>query len=100
MERRCVAAMASTKSRWHVLRIAVPGKPEGNGGMRISAILVVETTDEEVCPLGDGSGTSDAAGVGAEIVCLSEGGIIRDAGEDDEPDEQDGGGEEDEADSA
>lgn len=95
-----MAAMASTKSRWHVLRIAVPGKPEGDGGVGISAIVIVEATDEEVCPLGDISGAGDAAGVGAEVVCLSEGSIMRDAGEDDEPDEQDGGAKENEAGSA
>lgn len=92
--------MASTKSRWHVLRIAVPGKPEGDGGVSISAIVIVEATDEEVCPLGDVSGAGDATGVGAKIVCLSERSIMRDAREDDEPDEQDGGGKENEAGSA
>lgn len=95
-----MAAMASAKSRWHVLRIAVPGKPEGDGGVSISAIVIVEATDEEICPLRDVTGAGDAAGVGAKIVCLSEGGIMRDAGEDDEPDEQDGGGEENQAGSA
>lgn len=79
--------MASTKSRWHVLRIAVPGKPKGDGGVGISAIVIVEATDEEVCPLGDVSGAGDAAGVSAKVICLSEGRIMRDAGEDDEPDE-------------
>lgn len=95
-----MAAMASTKSRWHILCIAVPGKPERYSGVSISAIVIVEATDEEVCPLGDVSGAGDATGVGAKVVGLSEGSIMRDTGEDDEPDEQDGGGKENEAGSA
>lgn len=97
MERRCVPAMASTKSSWYVLRITVPGKAKRDGGMGISAVVVVEAADEEVCPLGDASGACDAAGVGAKEVGLVKGSRTRDAGKDEEPDEEEGGGEEDEA---
>lgn len=86
MERRRVTAMATTKSRRHILRIAVPGKAERNGGMRRTAVSVVGATDEEVGPLGNVTGPCDAAGVGTKVVGMAEWRIIRDAGKDDEPD--------------
>jgi hypothetical protein len=65
--------------------------------MGVAAVLVVAAADEEVGPLGDGAGAGDAAGVGAEVVCLAEGGVVCDAGEDEEPDEEERGREEGEA---
>jgi hypothetical protein len=82
MERRRVTAMATTKSWRHILRVAIPGGAERNGGVGIAAVLVVEAAYEEICPLRDVLGACDAAGVGAEVVGLSEGRRIGDAGED------------------
>lgn len=100
MERRRVAAMATTEPRRHVLRIAGPGKAERNGWMRRTTVVVVQAADEEVGPLGNVAGACDAAGVGAKIVCVAEGRVVRDAGEDDEPDKELRDAEEYEADGA
>lgn len=85
MERRCVTAMTTTKSRGHIPRIAVPGKAERNGGMRTTAVFIVGAADEEVSPLGNVTGPCDSAGVGTKIVRVAKGRIVRDAGKDDEP---------------
>lgn len=79
MERRRVAAMATTESRRHILRIAVPGKAERNGWVRITTVLIVEAADEEVGPLGNVAGACDAAGVGTKVVGVAEGCVVRDA---------------------
>lgn len=90
--------MATTKSRRHILRIAVPGKAERNGGMRTAAVSVVGAADEEVGPLGNVTSSCDASGVGTKIVRMAEGRVVRDAGQDDEPDKELGDAEKYEAD--
>lgn len=80
--------MATTKSRRHIPCIAVPGKAERNSGMRRTAVSIVGAADEEVSPLGNVTGPCDASGVGTKVVRMAEGRIIRDAGQDDEPDKQ------------
>lgn len=94
---RGVAAMGAAETRRDILGVTVPGEAKGDGGMGIAAVLVATAADEEVGPLGDVAGAGDAAGVGAEVVRLAEGGVVCDAGEDEEPDEEEGSGEKGEA---
>lgn len=86
MERRRVTSMTTTKSRGHILRIAIPGKAERNGGMSRTAVCVVGAADEEVSPLGNVTSPCDSAGVGTKVVRMAKGRIVRDAWKDDEPD--------------
>lgn len=78
-------------------RISAPCLSKGWRSASLAAVLVTLTTEVEVGPLSDGSGTGDTAGVGLEEVNLVERGGVLDAGEDDEPEEEERSGHEHEA---
>ena len=96
VERGGVAAVAADEAGGDAAGPAVPGLAEGRGGTGVAAVVVVAAAEEEVGPLGHVAGAGDARGVGAEEVGLAERGAIGDAGEDDEPEEHEGGGVEEE----
>ena len=73
-------------------RIGSPRITQRQTGARRAAVGVVESADLEVGPLGDGAGTLDARGGRAQEVGLAEGGGVGYAGEDDEPEEEEGAG--------
>lgn len=73
-----------------------PGAADGRVGPRAAAVGVVLAADAEEGPLRDVPGAGDAGGVGAEEVDFVEGSDVRYGGEDDEPEHDEGAGNEEE----
>lgn len=73
-------------------RVGRPGLAKGRCRACVAAVAVAPAAEVEVGPLGGVAGARDGRGVGAEEVGLVEGGDVCDAREDDEPQEEEGGG--------
>lgn len=91
-----VIAAAADERAGRVLGVRVPGLAKGGRGTGLAAVVVALAAEVKVGPLGDVAGAGDAAGVGAEEVDLVEGRGVFYAGEDEEPEEEEGAGHEDE----
>lgn len=98
---RGAAAVGADERRRGTDRVgAGPGGAKGEGRRRGAAVEVVSAADAEVGPLGEVARAGDARGVGGEEEGRGEGGGVGYAGEDDEPEEHEGAGEEDYGDEA
>jgi hypothetical protein len=56
--------------------------------MRMATVSIIGAANEEVSPLRNVTGSCDAAGVGTKIVRMAERRIVRDTGQNYEPDKQ------------
>lgn len=90
-----VVGMAADEVAGGVSRIASPGFAKGRASASLAAILIVATAEEEVGPLGYVAGAGDAGRVSAQEVDLVNGCVVGDAGQDDEPEEEEGAREQD-----
>jgi hypothetical protein len=97
VEGRGVAAVGTVERRRDVGGASIPSLAKRRCGARAAAVVVVPTAEVEVGPLGLGAGASDARRVGPEEVGLVEGRNVGDAGQNDEPQEEERAGKEDDA---
>lgn len=84
-----VAAFSTDKLMRRIVGIRAPCLSKGGCGTSFSAVLVAFAAEVKVGPLGNVAGARDATGVGAQEIRLLEGRRVRDAGENDEEEEDD-----------
>lgn len=85
-----VAAVAANQVLGGVVRVSIPRLAKGRCWARLAALPIVAAAEVEVGPLGKGPGAGDAGSVGLEEVGMPQGRYVCHARENDEPQEEKG----------